>query len=82
MEPDQERFRAGIYFALCWLGQGIALVLLAVGLWNAEPALSEKGFFGMAFPFSLFGSVAVQKNVRDLAAFEAASGLSKPEQQG
>jgi uncharacterized membrane protein YiaA len=69
----------GIYFTLCWAGLGIALLLLAIGLWNAELALSEKGFFGMAFLFSLFGSVAVQKNVRDLAAFAPASGIRKPE---
>ncbi len=58
----------GIYFGLCWIGLGIAVGLMMVGLWNAELARSEKGFFGMAFLFSLFGSVAVQKNVRDLAA--------------
>lgn len=68
----------GIYFALCWAGLFIALLLLAVGLWNAELARSEKGFFAMAFLFSLFGSVAVQKNVRDLAAFAPAHG-SQPE---
>ncbi len=68
----------GIYFALCWAGLFIALLLLAVGLWNAELARSEKGFFAMAFLFSLFGSVAVQKNVRDLAAFAPAQG-AQPE---
>lgn len=69
----------GIYFILCWTSLGIALLLLAVGLWNAELALSEKGFFGMAFLFSLFGSVAVQKNVRDLAAFGGSPGTRKTE---
>lgn len=56
----------GIYFGLCWLSLGIAVVLLAVGLWNAKLTASEKGFFGMAFTLSLFAAVAVQKNVRDL----------------
>jgi uncharacterized membrane protein YiaA len=57
----------GIYFGLCWLSLAISILLLAVGLWNAELALSEKGFYAMSFLLSLFGSVAVQKNVRDVA---------------
>ena len=44
-----------------------AVLLLTVGLWNAELELSEKGFYAMAFALSLFGAVTVQKNVRDLA---------------
>jgi uncharacterized membrane protein YiaA len=63
-----------IYFGLCWVSLGLALLLMLVGLWNADLANSEKGFFGMAFLFSLFGAVAVQKNVRDLAAFETKTG--------
>ena len=35
--------------------------------WNASLASSEKGFYAMAYLLSLFGSVAVQKNVRDIA---------------
>ena len=55
-----------IYFGLCWASVVICLVLLAIGLWNAELALSEKGFYMMAFLMSLFGAVAVQKNIRDM----------------
>ena len=40
-------------------------VLLAVGLWNADLLLSEKGFYGMSFLLSLFAAIAVQKNTRD-----------------
>ena len=57
----------GIYFGLCWLSLGISILLLSVGLWNAELALSEKGFYAMSFLLSLFAAVAVQKNVRDVA---------------
>ncbi|MBK7613181.1 MAG: YiaA/YiaB family protein [Vitreoscilla sp.] len=60
----------GIYFGLCWVSLGLALLLLAVGLWNATLASSEKGFYAMAYLLSLFGAVAVQKNVRDLARFK------------
>ena len=31
--------------------------------------LSEKGFYGVSMAMSLFAATAVQKNVRDLAAF-------------
>ncbi|WP_189456685.1 inner membrane protein YiaA [Cognatilysobacter bugurensis] len=57
----------GLYYGLCWVSLGLCVMLLAIGLWNATLALSEKGFYAMAFLLALFGSVAVQKNVRDLA---------------
>lgn len=57
----------GLYFGLCWLSLGISVVLLGVGLWNAALTPSEKGFYAMSFLLSLFGAVAVQKNVRDIA---------------
>jgi uncharacterized membrane protein YiaA len=61
-----------LYFGLAWTSLILSLLLLAIGLWNATSlTLSEKGFFGMSFALSLFAAVAVQKNVRDLAAFEA-----------
>jgi uncharacterized membrane protein YiaA len=61
---------SSIYFGLAWVAAGAALVLLTVGLWNAELAPSEKGFYAMSFTLSLFAAVAVQKNIRDLAAFK------------
>ncbi len=63
-----------LYFGLCWISVGLCMLLLMVGLWNATLAPSEKGFYGMAFLLSLFGGVAVQKNVRDLALFADAAG--------
>jgi len=57
-----------IYFSLCWISLLLSLGLLAVGLWNANLAYSEKGFYAMAFVLSLFAAVAVQKNVRDVEA--------------
>ncbi|MFO1329676.1 MAG: inner membrane protein YiaA [Rubrivivax sp.] len=61
----------GMYFALCWVSVALVLVLLAIGLWNARLAPSEKGFYAMGFVLALFAAVAVQKNVRDLAPFKA-----------
>ncbi len=60
----------GIYFALCWVSLGAAILLLTTGLWNATLAPSEKGFYAMSFLLSLFGAVAVQKNTRDVALFQ------------
>ena len=55
-----------MYFGLCWIALGSALLLLTLGLWNATTIVrSEKGFYGMAYALSLFAAVAVQKNVRD-----------------
>lgn len=59
-----------IYYGLCWVSLLLSVALLAIGLFNATLASSEKGFYGMAFLLSLFGAVAVQKNVRDIAAYK------------
>ena len=56
-----------LYYMKCLTAFIIAVALLVVGLWNATLLLSEKGFYGLAFFLSLFGAVAVQKNVRDSA---------------
>jgi uncharacterized membrane protein YiaA len=61
----------GLYAGLCWLSLMAAVLLLAIGLWNASLALSEKGFYAMAFVLSLFAVTAVQKNVRDVSTFDA-----------
>ncbi|WP_299705479.1 inner membrane protein YiaA [uncultured Pontibacter sp.] len=54
-----------IYYGLSWFSTMLAIVLLTVGLWNADLLLSEKGFYGMSFLLSLFAAIAVQKNTRD-----------------
>ncbi|MBC8756665.1 hypothetical protein H2O64_18475 [Kordia sp. YSTF-M3] len=59
-----------IYYGISWFTTIAAILLLVVGLWNAELELSEKGFYGMSFALSLFASVAVQKNTRDVHAIK------------
>ena len=54
-----------LYYTTCLVVFVIAVGLLVIGLWNATLLLSEKGFYGLAYFLSLFGAVAVQKNVRD-----------------
>lgn len=58
----------GLYAGLCWISVVVAIVLLAVGLFNATLTLSEKGFYAISFAMSLFAVIAVQKNVRDIQA--------------
>jgi uncharacterized membrane protein YiaA len=54
-----------IYYGLSWFTTISSIVLLCIGLWNADMLLSEKGFYGMSFTLALFSSIAVQKNTRD-----------------
>ena len=58
-----------IYYGISWFTTITSVILLVVGLRNADIELSEKGFYGMAFTLALFASIAVQKNTRDLKAF-------------
>lgn len=60
-----------IYYGISWFTTIAAVVLLVIGLWNANLLLSEKGFFGMAFTLSLFSAIAVQKNTRDVKQSES-----------
>lgn len=58
-----------MYYGLSWFTTITSIVLLIVGLRNADLALSEKGFYGMSFTLALFSAIAVQKNTRDLKLF-------------
>ena len=60
-----------LYYGIAWFSTLLAIVLLTVGLWNADLEKSEKGFYAMSFVLSLFAAIAVQKNTRDMK-------LSKP----
>src|SRR6478736_9114687 len=57
-----------IYYGLAWFSTILAIALLVVGLWNADLERSEKGFYGISFLMSLFASICVQKNTRDMSA--------------
>jgi uncharacterized membrane protein YiaA len=65
---------SGLYYGISWFAAILAIVLLVVGLWNATLSLSEKGFYGMAFTLSMFAAIVVQKNTRDIQAFERQKG--------
>ena len=57
-----------LYYGIAWFATLLSIILLTVGLWNAELEKSEKGFYAMSFILSLFAAVAVQKNTRDVKA--------------
>ncbi len=59
-----------LYFGLAWFATILSILLLTIGLWNADLTKSEKGFYAMAFALSLYSAIAVQKNTRDLKAAE------------
>jgi uncharacterized membrane protein YiaA len=54
-----------LYYGIAWFCTLLSIVLLTVGLWNADLLRSEKGFYAMSFVLSIFASIAVQKNTRD-----------------
>lgn len=55
----------GLYYSIAWFSTILCIVLLVVGLWNAELERSEKGFYALSFILSMFSAIAVQKNTRD-----------------
>ena len=57
-----------LYYGIAWFTTLLSIVLLTIGLWNAELEKSEKGFYAMAFVLSMFAAIAVQKNTRDIKA--------------
>jgi len=57
-----------LYYGIAWFATILSIVLLTIGLWNAELEKSEKGFYAMSFTLSVFAAIAVQKNTRDSKA--------------
>lgn len=55
-----------MYYGISWVIVVAALLLLVIGLRNADLELSEKGFYAISYLLSLFGAITVQKNTRDI----------------
>ena len=55
-----------MYYGISWVVAIASILLLIIGLRNADITLSEKGFYGISFLLSLFGAITVQKNTRDI----------------
>ena len=59
-----------LYYGIAWFSTILSIILLTVGLWNADMQRSEKGFYAMSFVLSLFSAITVQKNTRDSKAIK------------
>jgi len=70
-----------IYYGLAWFTTLLSIVLLTVGLWNADLAKSEKGFYAMSFVLSMFAAIAVQKNTRDIKAAQKQEEIIRKDEQ-
>jgi uncharacterized membrane protein YiaA len=68
-----------IYYGISWFTTIVSILLLVIGLWNAELLLSEKGFYGIAFVLSIFGAITVQKNIRDAAYVDSIDKVKSDE---
>lgn len=66
-----------MYYGISWVSVLSAILLLIIGLWNADLLLSEKGFYGMSYTLSLFAAIAVQKNTRDKSYIENMEAILK-----
>lgn len=67
-----------LYYGLAWFATILSIVLLTIGLWNADLLRSEKGFYAMSFLLSVFAAIAVQKNTRDVKLAERDGENGKP----
>ena len=63
-----------IYYGISWFSTILSIILLIVGLWNADTLLpSEKGFYAFSFILAIFSAIAVQKNTRDSKNFDSST---------
>ncbi len=48
-----------------WVALIAGIAAFIIGLWNAEMALNEKGYYFTVLMYGLFSAVSLQKSVRD-----------------
>lgn len=53
------------FIAASWIALGAGMIGFLIGLWRAEMALNEKGYYFTVLMFGLFAVISVQKSVRD-----------------
>ncbi|NML22626.1 hypothetical protein HHL16_17215 [Pseudoflavitalea sp. G-6-1-2] len=70
-----------LYYGIAWFTTLLSILLLVIGLWNAELTKSEKGFYAMCFTLSMFAAIAVQKNTRDMKNSQQANNQPPTNQQ-
>lgn len=65
-----------MYTMIGWFACIASLTLMTIGLWNADLLLSEKGFYAMTYILSLFASICIQKNTRDLESYKKQNNIN------
>ena len=55
----------GAFVGASWAAMLVGALTYLVGLWNAEMALNEKGYYFTLLMYGLFSAVSLQKSVRD-----------------
>lgn len=58
-----------------WAALFIGACAFLIGLWNAQMALNEKGYYLTLLLYGLFASVSLQKSVRDRSEGIAVTGM-------
>jgi uncharacterized membrane protein YiaA len=53
------------FVAASWAALLAGVTAYNIGLWNAEMALNEKGYYFTVLMYGLFAAISVQKSVRD-----------------
>ena len=53
------------FIAASWAALIAGILAFNIGLWNAQMALNEKGYYFTVLMYGLFAAVSVQKSVRD-----------------
>jgi uncharacterized membrane protein YiaA len=53
------------FIGASWAAMGIGIIGYLIGLWRADMALNEKGYYFTVVMFGLFSAVSLQKSVRD-----------------
>ncbi|WP_400191482.1 inner membrane protein YiaA [Hymenobacter sp. B81] len=53
------------FIAASWVALLAGMTAFVVGLWNAQMALNEKGYYFTVLMYGLFSAVSLQKSVRD-----------------
>jgi uncharacterized membrane protein YiaA len=75
MVNPQQLKPSSAFVGASWTALLAGAVVYLTGLWNAQMALNEKGYYLVLLMYGLFAAVSLQKTVRDRAEGLPVSGL-------
>ncbi len=65
MENKLYQKPSSAFIAASWVALLSGVLAFIIGLWNADMALNEKGYYFTVLMFGLFAAISLQKAVRD-----------------